>query len=183
MAVTFGLTLVIPLQYAVLVGVGLGIILFVAQQSNRVRVRQVECCDDGRMRETDPVRMYPARPVVVLQPYGSLFFASAAAVDEQLPKVDAGSQGSVVILRLRGIDEVGLTFVGVLDRYLTELEEQGSTLRLVISSDRVRTHLQAGGLSDRLGAIGIYEGTEWVGEATRRGGRRRASMGSGAAVP
>ena len=39
MAVTFGLTLVIPLQFAVLVGVGLGIILFVAQQSNHVRVR------------------------------------------------------------------------------------------------------------------------------------------------
>ena len=54
MGVTFGLTLVIPLQYAVLVGVGMGIILFVAQQSNRVRVRQVHVLDDGRIRESDP---------------------------------------------------------------------------------------------------------------------------------
>ena len=54
MAVTFGLTLVIPLQFAVLVGVGLGIILFVAQQSNHVRVRQVHVLEGGRMREIEP---------------------------------------------------------------------------------------------------------------------------------
>ena len=41
-------------------------------------------------------------------------------------------------------------------------------MRLVISSDRVLTHLKAGGLYDRLGADGIYTGTEWIGEATRR---------------
>ena len=91
-------------------------------------------------------RSRASRPdsVVVLQPYGSVFFASAAAVDEQLPNVDDDSRGSVVILRMRGIDEVGLTFVGVLDRYLTELEKHGSTLRLVISSERVLTPPQGG---------------------------------------
>ena len=55
MAVTFVLTLIIPLQFAVLVGVGLGIILFVAQQSNRLRVRQLEFHGEGRLREIDPV--------------------------------------------------------------------------------------------------------------------------------
>jgi SulP family sulfate permease len=72
------------------------------------------------------------------------------------------------VLRLRGIDEVGLTFTAVLDRYLTALEERGSTMRLVVHSDRVLMHLQAGGLLDRLGPEGMYEGTEWLGESTRR---------------
>ena len=49
MAVTFGLTLVVPLPDAVLVRVGLGVVLFVAQQSNQVRVR-VALLDGGRMR-------------------------------------------------------------------------------------------------------------------------------------
>ncbi len=168
MGVTFVLTLLVPAQFAVLIGVGLAIILFVGQQSNRLRLRQLELTDGGRVRETDPIETVPPRTVIVLQPYGSVFFASAAAVDEHLPKVDENSRGSVVILRMRGIDEVGLTFVSVLDRYLTELEKRGSTLRLVISSERVLTHLKAGGLADRLGAEGIYEGTEWVGESTRR---------------
>jgi SulP family sulfate permease len=167
MAVTFILTLLVPAQFAVLIGVGLAIILFVGQQSNRLRLRQLEFKEDGRVRESEPMARIPSHSVIVLQPYGSVFFASAASVDEQLPEVDEDSRDSVVILRLRGIDEVGLTFVGVLDRYLTELEQHGSTMRLVISSDRVLTHLKAGGLYDRLGEGGIYTGTEWIGEATR----------------
>ena len=173
MAVTFALTLVVPAQFAVLIGVGLAIILFVGQQSNRLRLRQLEYRDDGRVRETDPIAQVPPHAVVVLQPYGSVFFASAAAVGEQLPKVDDSSRGSVVILRMRGIDEVGLTFVGVLDRYLTELEQHGSTLRLVISSDRVRTHLQAGGLYDRLGESRDLRGHRVGRRGDPAGGRRR----------
>ena len=48
MGVTFVLTLLIPLQFAVLVGVGLAVILFVAQQSNRLRVRRLEFHAEGR---------------------------------------------------------------------------------------------------------------------------------------
>ena len=168
MAVTFVLTLLVPAQFAVLIGVGTRdhpvrrtAVQPAAPAPARVRAR-------GRIRETGSDESIPAASVVVLQPYGSVFFASAAALEEQLPKVDAGSRGSVVILRLRGIDEVGLTFVAVLDRYLTELEKQGSTLRLVVSSERVMSHLQAGGLIERLGEDGVYEGTEWLGESTRR---------------
>ena len=90
----------------------------------------------------------------------------AAPVDTGRP-VRWSPRDSVVILRLRGIDEVGLTFVAVLDRYLTDLERHGSTLWVVISSERVLSHLKAGGLYDRLGDEGIYQGSEWIGEATR----------------
>lgn len=168
MIVTFGLTLIIPLQFAVLVGVGLGVILFVAQQSNRLRVRQLEFADDGRVREADPVATLPPHDVVVLQPYGNLFFASAPVFEAQLPAVDADSRGSVVIVRLRGIDEIGLSLIAVLGRYLDDLERHGSTLWLSVASDRVVDQLRAGGLLDRLGPDRIYRGTEWLGEASRR---------------
>ena len=38
MLITFGSTLVMPLQYAVLVGVAISILLIVFQQSNTIRV-------------------------------------------------------------------------------------------------------------------------------------------------
>ena len=97
MAVTFGLTLIIPLQFAVLVGVGLGVILYVAEQSNSVRVRAVHLAEDGRMREDDPPAVVPAGEVLVLQPYGSLFFASAPVFERQLPEISRESSGSVVM--------------------------------------------------------------------------------------
>lgn len=171
MVVTFGLTLVVPLQFAVLIGVGLAIILFVAQQSNRLRVRQLELHSGGRMREIDPVPVVPPHEVVVLQPYGNLAYATAPVFDEQLPKVGPDSRGSVVIFRLRGIDELGLSLVAVLERYLTDLEREGSTLWLVVAGDRIRNQLAAGGLLDRLGPDRVYQSSEWIGEAVHRAHR------------
>jgi SulP family sulfate permease len=167
MAVTFGLTLLIPLQFAVLVGVGLGIILYVAQQSNRVRVRAVMVEPGGRLREADPPTVVPGSGVLVLQPYGSLFFASAPTFAAQLPDVRPESAGSIVIVRLRGTDEIGLSLVDVLRRFARDLGSVGSSLRVVATEDRVISQLEAGGLTADIGAANVHKGTEWVGETLR----------------
>ncbi|MFV0432589.1 MAG: SulP family inorganic anion transporter [Leucobacter sp.] len=88
--VTFVLTLVIPLQYAVIAGVGLSVILHVARQSNRVRVTQWTFEEDSsRPTETPaPATINPGE-TVVLCPYGSLFFASAPSFRAQLPTPSA----------------------------------------------------------------------------------------------
>ena len=77
MAITLGLTMLIPLQYAVLVGVGLALVLFVVQQPNTVTMKGLRVDHDGRLREQDPPTHVGVDEVLVLQPYGSLFFASA----------------------------------------------------------------------------------------------------------
>ncbi len=171
MAVTFILTLLIPLQFAVLVGVGLGIVLFVAQQSTRVRVRQVMIDARGRMRESDPPAEIPGHSVVILRPYGSLFFASAPLFEQQLPAVTARSAGSVVIIRLRGAEQLDLALVEVLRRLAASLAAVGSSLKLVVSEPEVQLQIVASGLADELGAQNIYKGDEWVGRAVRRANR------------
>lgn len=168
MAVTFGLTLVIPLQFAVLVGVGLGIILFVAEQSNHVRVREVRIEADGRLREADPPPVVPRGAVLILQPYGSLFFASAPVFEKQLPAVSRESSGAVVIVRLRGTDQIGLSLVDVLRRLAHELRDADSSLKIVATEPRVIAQLEAGGLAEDIGVDNVYRGTEWVGETLRR---------------
>lgn len=168
MAVTFGLTLVIPLQFAVLAGVGLGVILYVAQQSNQVRVRAVHVEADGRLREDDPPAVVPPGRVLVLQPYGSLFFASSPIFEKQLPEVSRESRNSVVIVRLRGTDQIGLSLVDVLRRFAHQLADADSSLKIVATEDRVIDQLEAGGLLDDIGERNIYKGTEWVGETLRK---------------
>ena len=168
MAVTFGLTLVVPLQYAVLVGVGMGIILFVAQQSNHVRVRQVHVLDGGRIRESDPPPTIAEDAVVILQPYGSLFFASAPIFENQLPAVGRASKGAVVIIRLRGTDQIGLSLIDVLRRYAHSLHDADASLKLVVSEKRVLDQLEASGLAAELGERNVYRSNEWIGETVRR---------------
>jgi SulP family sulfate permease len=120
------------------------------------------------VREIDPVPAVPPGEVVVLQPYGSMFFASAPTFAAQLPVVDEQSRNSVVILRLRGVDEIGLSSIDVLKSYLAELERHGSMLWLVIPDKKMIAQLRAGGLYDRIGSQRVYQGTEWQGETMRR---------------
>ena len=168
MSVTFVLTMLIPLQHAVLVGVGISIILFVLDQSNRITLRRWVVGDDGRLRETNPPAEVGAHEVIVLQPYGSLFFASAPVFEAALPKVTPATNGSVVVLRLRGKEDLGSTFMEVLDRYLTSLERADSKLVLIYSDPKVREQLRVTGVLDRLTDENVYESDEWLGATVAR---------------
>lgn len=168
MVVTLVLTLLIPMQYAVLVGVGLSVVMYVIRQSNQLMTRRLTFGADGRVRESAPPDVVPAEDVVVLQPYGSLFFASAATFEEQLPRVTAETHGAVVILRLRGTGDVGGTFIEVVRRYGRSLSRTGSRLMIVTDSARTREQLRATGVLAELGADNVRRGSEWQLEAVRR---------------
>ncbi len=95
MGVTFVLTVAIPLQWAVMVGVGISLILVVITQSNRVTIKRRQIPEPGVFVEEDPPATVPPNEVVILQPYGSLFFASAGVFEEELPEVTSESTNSV----------------------------------------------------------------------------------------
>jgi len=168
LAVTFCLTLFIPLQYAVVVGVGMSILLHVVSQSNQVHVKQRLYGDDGSIREVEPPIVLPPDTVLVLQPYGSLFFASAAVFKKALPAVEPTSTNSVVILRLRGRSDLGRTFMDVLGRYAESLAAVHSKLVIVSANDQLIDQLSATHVLDIVQRENVYEGDEWVGRTVRR---------------
>ncbi|HEX5826711.1 MAG TPA: SulP family inorganic anion transporter [Candidatus Limnocylindrales bacterium] len=167
LAVTFTLTMIIPLQYAVLVGVGMSTLLFVIRQSNRLVLKRRLLAGDHDT-EVDPPADLPPGEVVVLQPYGSLFFAAAPAFEAALPKVGADSSRSVVIVRLRGRSDLGTTFIDVLGRYAQQLGTVGSKLVLVSTNERIDEQLAATGIADVVGRENIYRGDERVGATLAR---------------
>jgi SulP family sulfate permease len=160
--------MLVPLQYAVLVGVGLSIVLHVVRQSNQVSVRQQVLDADGHLVETDPPAVLAPGEVVILQPYGSLFFAAAPVIEAMLPAVDAQTSGSVVILRLRGRADLGTTFMDVLNRYATALAAADSKLVLSSVSDRVMEQLRVAKVTDIVDADDLYLGDERVGATLQR---------------
>jgi SulP family sulfate permease len=168
LTVTFLLTMVIPLQYAVLVGVGLSVVLHVVRQSNQVTVRRQVPDADGHLVEVDPPAELPAGEVVVLQPYGSLFFAAAPVFEAALPAVGTASAGSVVILRLRGRSDLGTTFMDVLYRYAQSLASAGCKLVIVSASERIIEQLDVTGITTVIGADNVYPGDERVGATLAR---------------
>ena len=168
LATTFVLTMVIPLQYAVLAGVGLSVFLHVVRQSNQITIKRWRLDPDGNLIETDPPAQLPANEVVVLQPYGSLFFAAAPALESQLPAPAGAAGNSVVILRLRGRTDLGTTFMDVLRRYAQTLKTTGSKLVIVSASERIQEQLRVTGVTDLITPENIYTGDERVGATFKR---------------
>ncbi|MFV0259094.1 MAG: SulP family inorganic anion transporter [Acidimicrobiales bacterium] len=168
MATTLVVTMLLPLQYAVLAGVAMATIIHVARQSGSVTVRRIEVHDDGRLREVDPPAELGAHEIVVLQMYGSLFFANIESFERILPTVTPASTGSVVLLRARGAEDFGATLLAALDRYLERTHQAGSKMMIVTDNPRIRRQLAATGTLTTLGADNLYEADSWLGETTRQ---------------
>ncbi len=165
MLLTFGAALVMPLQYAVLLGVGLAVLLFVFRQSNKVTVKAWEF-EPGRYPvEGAPPKEVPPQRITILVPYGSLFFAAAPVFRDQLPEVTEASRHAVVILVLRGKSEVGSTFLQVLTRYAEALHQQESKLMLTGVDPNVKEQMDRTGVLHQIGRENVFLVDEVVGQA------------------
>lgn len=164
--VTLALTLTIPLQYAVLSGVGLAVILHVVQQSNRIRIVQWTFASrDSRPRESDPPTQIAPGDTLILSPYGTLFFASAQSFRSQLPTPSPSAEDAVVVIRLRGTDELGVTFLTMLGDYARELHDAGADLVLSGVNDSLHHQLTATGVRGLIGDDNLFRKRRRLGDS------------------
>jgi len=164
MLVTFLATLIIPLQFAVLVGVVLSILLNTIHQSNKVVVTQWVLQAQGFPLEQPPPKHLPSRQLTILHVYGSLFFAAAKNMEEMLPTVGDATRTAVAI-NLRGKSEIGSTFVTVLQHYAQALQARQGKLMLVGVDPLVRAQLAKTGVLKLIGDENVFVATPQIGEA------------------
>ena len=167
MSVTFVATLVVPLQFAVLFGMALSIVLHVFRQSNKLVVTQWVLQPEGFPIEQPPPRRLPSHQLTLLHVYGSLFFAAAKSMEEMLPEI-GHSRRAVLAINLRGKGEVGSTFITVLQRYAKTLHAHDSRLMLVGVDQDVRAQLDRTGLLRVIGEENVFVATPQIGEALNR---------------
>ena len=155
MVLTLVATLALPLQYAILVGVAISIMMHVFRSSNLVRRVEFVPVEGGfPVEQPAPIKLAD-HEVTLLYAYGSLFFAAAATFEQNLPKADDAKE-AVVILILRGQPEVGSTFIGVLRRYATTLQANGGHLMLTGVNPRLRYQLEKTGTLAFIGEENVF---------------------------
>ena len=164
MVLTFILTLIIPLQYAVLVGVAFSIILSAVSASNQVRVVKVIPKENGFPIEAPVPANLPSNEITMLLINGSVFFAAVQTIEDSLPKAEA-TDHAVVILGLRGHSEIGSTFITTLWRYLDKLKAHNSKLMIVGIDQDVHEQFLRTGFLDALGEEAVFLVTPQIGEA------------------
>jgi SulP family sulfate permease len=162
--VTFAATLFLSIPIAVAAGVLLTIVLYVSSSASDITLRALRSLGDGRFAEEPPPSRLAGHAVVVLDVYGSLFFAGARTLAEVLPS-PVGVSRPVVVLRLRGRPRVGATLIDVLADYVGELAETGGRLYLAGVSDPVAAQLQRSGKLDIGGAVVLVPARPVLGES------------------
>jgi SulP family sulfate permease len=155
MVLTLLATLTMPLQFAILVGVAIAILLHVFQSSNQIEVVQFVPVEAGFPLEQPAPAELPSRELTLLYTYGSLFFAAATTFEKKLPSAD-GARQAVVIPILRGQPEVGSTFNGVLRRYAAVLQANGGKLMLTGVSPSLRDQPDRTGTTALIGEENLF---------------------------
>jgi SulP family sulfate permease len=163
MLVTFALTLLIPLQYAIFGGVLLTLGLYVYSSSTKIRLVEIAPTPDGHYVEQPAPAEIPSHKTTMLHVYGNAFFAAVYTLEQGLPSIEKTTHAAV-IFSMRGRDTVTPTFLAFLERYAKKMHAGGNRLILAGVEPRVKEQLEATETMALIGASNIFVATAVLGE-------------------
>ena len=172
MGATFTAVLALPVAQAVGVGVIVSLILQLNQEALDLKVVRLEHDTTGHLIESRPPHAVSAGEVVLLDAYGSLFYAGARTLQRRLPvpvagQSEPGQAGPVVILRLRGRNTLGATFLKVVGDYSRALSDARGELYLTGVDPELATTWEHDGTVKGLAGVHIRPATPRLGDSTR----------------
>lgn len=149
MVVTIIATLSLPVQWAVLFGVVLSVIVYFIESANDIELVEIVVTPEGSYREQSPPKELASRSITLLQVYGTLFYATADKLAEMLPQ-PKNAERAVIILRLRNQRSTGSTFIRLLENYATQIQGSGGKLMLAGISERFLHQLEITETTERI---------------------------------
>lgn len=162
---TFIATLLLPVAAAV----GLGVVFALLMQLNRealdLRIVELVPTDTGSFAEKPAGMRLESRKVLLLDVYGSLYYAGARTLQAHLPDPE-GSISPAVVLRLRGRALLGATSYAVLSDYAARVAAVGGCFYLTGLDPEVLAQVQRNRTVVGAGDVRLFEATEIVGEAS-----------------
>jgi SulP family sulfate permease len=161
---TFLSALFIPLQYTIFLGTGLSLLLYIYASAEDIQIRRLVRNAQGRYEEQAVPKTYPSNEATVINLGGHDFYAEVPVLAEHLPDTK-DVKSAVVILRLRGREQITSTGVRWLERYAGELHEDGNLLMLAGVQPHVMEELQRTGLMDIVGKGNIFAAEPGYGAA------------------
>jgi SulP family sulfate permease len=163
--VTFVATLLLPVAAAVGIGLVFSLLMQLNQEAIDLRVVEVTPRDDGSLVERAAKPRLESRAVVLLDVYGSLFYAGARTLQARLPD-PAQADSPAVVLRLRGRVRLGATAFAVLSDYAERLAAAGGRLYLSGVDPAVVDQIRRNRTVDEVTGVRVFEADDVVGESS-----------------
>ncbi|MDQ8198873.1 SulP family inorganic anion transporter [Pelagicoccus enzymogenes] len=170
---TLASTLVLPLEYAIIVGVSLSLILLL-RTTGTTDLTQLVFNEDSTIDEV-PFNRAPESEVVTVNMEGDLYFAAAEDLDYELlscitPKT------RVVILRMKRLRTVGSTAMAILEHFWQILKERDLKLVVCGIEEDLKKVMTGSGLRNRIGEQNIFYADNRLFQSTELALARARSM-------
>ncbi len=162
---TFAATLFLPVAAAVGIGLTISLLMQLNQEALDLRVVELAPNQDGVLLERVAPAQLESRQVVILDIYGSLFYAGARTLQARLPD-PTGTEFPAVVLRLRGRAVLGATAFEVMSDYARRLDAVNGRLYLSGIDPAVVDQLRRNRTVERSGEVIIFEATPLLGESS-----------------
>ncbi len=144
-------TVALDLTQAIILGVGLSALIFVAQISRgKVIVAPVQ---PEKMREQGYEMQSDGKGMIVAYVIGPLFFGTANTFNSALENLNGAKD---VILSLRTVPLLDTTGIGVLEDLIARVEKNGGRVYLSGLNDPVRSYLERAGILKHLGEQNVF---------------------------
>ncbi|NOY91095.1 MAG: SulP family inorganic anion transporter [Deltaproteobacteria bacterium] len=164
--VTFLSALVVPLSYAIYVGIFLSLALYL-RQASRLRAIEMLPTDSGVFVERALCDQSGASDILLLQLEGDLFFGVA---DELADRFAALVQAPVqaVVIRMKRTHVVDASVLAVFERFVRDMQERKCHVLICGLSPALLASFEAFGLTELLGPENLFETRRGIFESTTR---------------
>ena len=166
MGLTFLLTLTIPLQFAILVGVVVTLGLYIYSSSQKLLIVEIAPLGDGRYEERPAPAEFSSNQATILGVYGNAFFAAVYTLEHRLPSVE-NTRNATIIFSMRGREVVMSSFLAFLERYAQKLRAGGNRLMLAGVEPGVKKELEKSGAMQVIGEENVFSVTSILGDSVR----------------
>jgi SulP family sulfate permease len=165
-AVTFLSTIVISLDMAVFIGVGLTVVLYLWKSDKSSLKLLVPCADcPGQYEEclTNWVESHEA-DILVVQFEGDLYFGAAADMESKLDNLYGHAKG--FLLRMKHVNNIDVTSIEVLHHFVHAAHRDGAEIMVSGITESVYNILKRNGLVDLIGEDNFVFAKDYLMEST-----------------
>jgi SulP family sulfate permease len=159
MLITFISTLILPLEYAIFLGVLSTILIFLGESSH-VNLTYIIEEENGQFTELPMDRLTRRQPkIAIVNVEGDLYFAAVEGWRDQIEKIlDSGLK--VLILRFRRTHLLASTGVMALGQIIRLAEDQGVSVLFCGIHDEIQEPLESAGILQSVGHAQIFNAND-----------------------
>jgi sulfate permease, SulP family len=155
MLVTLASTLLLPLQFAVLIGVLMSLGYYLLRTSTpQVRV----VVPDRTFRHWEVRPGAPSSPqLVVVEILGDLYFGAVSHIEERINTILESGPQRFLMLRMNNVQHCDISGIRMLEHILRTMRQRGGDLYLVRVREPVLNRMRATGFLNQIGADHILD--------------------------